>query len=148
VSTHILLDTGAVMCALLQTLGSSTMRRFACVSMSVAVTTWLITVALGTATATAGTFHFSFGTGAFGSFTTGAAAVDPGYELVTGLTFDELSGFYDYPPTFFEFTNQLATSLQPGAAFNPTTGAFINHFARDTYHDIEGSSRCPRLVNM
>jgi hypothetical protein len=29
-----------------------------------------------------------------------------------------------------------ALSLEPGAAYNPTTGAFINHFAGGSYDDI------------
>jgi hypothetical protein len=76
--------------------------------------------------ARADVFDFSFGSGVSGTFTTGAAASDPGYELITGLTFDLLSGTYNdgFP---FSFTNLVGQDFQPGAAFNPTTDAFINH---------------------
>jgi hypothetical protein len=42
------------------------------------------------APAKADVFESSFGSDAMGTFTTGAAANDPGYELITGLTFDVL----------------------------------------------------------
>jgi hypothetical protein len=56
----------------------------------------------------------------------------PPLELITSLTFD------------FVVTNDNVThtgpftaiSLEPGAAYNPTTGAFINHFAGNSYDDI------------
>jgi hypothetical protein len=80
-------------------------------------------------------FDFSFGPNAFGTFTTGAAAADPGYDLITGLTFDVLMGV-DTNAHPFSFTNQVGSGFQPGAAFNPTTDAFINHAAGSTFNDI------------
>jgi len=103
------------------------------------LTTWAARVALAllpllvAAPAGASTIYaFNFGGAAAGSFVTNGAAVDPGYELITSLTFD------------FVVTNDNVThtgpftaiSLEPGAAYNPTTGAFINHFAGNTYDDI------------
>jgi PEP-CTERM motif len=79
------------------------------------------------APAKADVFDFSFGPGASGTFTTGAASpTDPGYELVTGLTFDVLSGKTDSGVSF-SFKDQVGEFFVPGAAFNPTTEAFIHH---------------------
>jgi hypothetical protein len=88
------------------------------------------------APAEAGVVGFSFGAGASGTFTTGAASpTDPGYELITGLTFDVLSGNSDdgFP---FSFINLGGSGFQPGAAFNPSTDAFINHAGGNTSDDI------------
>src|SRR5260370_28166887 len=92
---------------------------------------------LTTAPARAAVFDFSFGPDAFGTFTTGAAAADPGYDLITGLTFDVLTGV-DENNVPFSFTNEVGSGFEPGAAFNPTTDAFINHFAGGTFPDIGG----------
>jgi hypothetical protein len=81
-------------------------------------------------------FNFSFGltapfcsggspTCAFGTFTTGAAAPDPGFDLITSLTFSVLRGM-DSNGVPFSFTNLAGEDFLPGAAFNPTTDAFIN----------------------
>lgn len=103
------------------------------------MTTWATRVALAllpllvAAPAGASTIYsFNFGGAAAGSFVTNGAAVDPGFELITSLTFD------------FVVTNDnvthtgpfIAISLEPGAAYNPTTRAFINHFAGNSYDDI------------
>jgi hypothetical protein len=103
------------------------------------MTTWATRVALAllplvvAAPASASTIYaFNFGGAAAGSFVTNGAAVDSGFELITSLTFD------------FVVTNDNVThtgpftaiSLESGAAYNPTTGAFINHFAGNSYDDI------------
>lgn len=63
----------------------------------------------------AATFDFSFGSGVDGTFTTGAVSpTDPGYHLVTGLTFDLLSGT-DLNGNPFSFTGLVASTLAPGA---------------------------------
>jgi hypothetical protein len=73
-------------------------------------------------------FNFSFGTNAAGTFETGAASIaDPGYYLVTDLTITSFNG---------EVVDVHATGFQPGAAFNPATGAFLNHAAGGTFPDI------------
>jgi hypothetical protein len=80
------------------------------------------------ASATADVFDFSFGPGVNGTFTTGALSpTDPGYDLITGLTFNLLSGATEVGAPF-SFTDEVASVFQPGAAFNPTTAAFVNHF--------------------
>jgi hypothetical protein len=78
--------------------------------------------------ARADVFGFSFGSGVSGTFTTGAAAADPGYQLITGLTFDLLSGVYEdgFP---FSFTKVVGTGFKAGASFNPTTDEFTNDSA-------------------
>jgi hypothetical protein len=88
------------------------------------------------ASAQAEVFDFNFGPGVTGTFTTGASSpTDPGFDLITGLTFDLLSGDddNDFP---FSFTNLVASGFATDAAFNPTTAAFINHFAGMTFDDI------------
>jgi hypothetical protein len=86
--------------------------------------------------AKAATFNFSIGPNAVGTFTTfNGGSADPGYDLITTLTFDRLSGTEE-SGTPFSFTNVEATTFQVGAAFNPTTHAFVNHFLGDTFHDI------------
>jgi hypothetical protein len=82
--------------------------------------------AFGAASAKADVFDFSFGSGVSGTFTTGAAASDPGYKLITGLTFDLLSGT-SASGVKFSFTDVLGGVFANGAAFNPTTDAFINY---------------------
>lgn len=80
-------------------------------------------------------YNFNFGSAASGFFVTDGAAVDPGFELITAMTFD------------FVMTEDLAvhagpftsTSFVAGAAYNPTTGRFINHFVGGTYDDFGGT---------
>ena len=72
------------------------------------------------APAKADVFDFSFGDDAKGTFTTGAAASDPGYELITGLTFNKLAD----AEGGFSLPVMTGQSFEQGAAFNPTTGAF------------------------
>jgi hypothetical protein len=93
--------------------------------------------------AQAAVFDFSFlpppgfGSGsATGTFTTGAASpTDPGYDLLTSLTFNTLSG----GPPPFSFPGLVTTSFAAGAAFNPTTDAFINHFGGNTFPNYGGT---------
>jgi len=83
--------------------------------------------------ASAAVFDFSFGPDASGqvvdgTFTTGAASpTDPGYNLVTDMTFFLLF----FVPTTSGPTrvggSAAVRSLATGAAFNPRTDAFINH---------------------
>ena len=87
------------------------------------------------APAKADVFDFSFGAPscvneptspcASGRFATGNAASDPGFDLITGLTFNLLKGVAENGD-FFSQTNLRAEKIQAGAAFNPTTDAFIN----------------------
>jgi hypothetical protein len=102
------------------------------------------------APAKADTFDFSFGVSsggppcsfesppcASGTFTTDGAASDPGFELITGLTFNVLQG---ETTTGFPFivTNEVGKNFAPGAAFNPTTRAFVNHSGGRAVNDIGG----------
>ncbi|HEY1863790.1 MAG TPA: PEP-CTERM sorting domain-containing protein [Roseiarcus sp.] len=88
---------------------------------------------LAIAPAKADIFDFSFGAPscvdgapcAFGTFTTGAAAPAPGFELITGLTFNVLKGVDDGGNPF-SFTNVAGKDFELGAAFSPTTDAFTN----------------------
>jgi hypothetical protein len=89
------------------------------------------------ASAQAAVFDFSFGPGVIGTFTTGAAAADPGFDLITGLTFGLLSGT-DLSGVHFSFANEVASDFAAGAAFDPTTAAFINHSEGSTFDDIGG----------
>jgi len=88
-------------------------------------------------------FSFVSGPGAFavGAFTTGAASpTDPGYDLVTSLLFEILSGTTESPEgsTSIFLTNLAASDFSPGAAFDPTTDAFLNHAEGKTFDDIGG----------
>ena len=103
------------------------------------LTTWAARVALAllplvvAAPASASTIYaFNFGSAATGSFVTNGAAVDPGYELITSLTLD----FVMTDDNVIHTGPFMALPLEPGAAYNPTTGAFINHYAGSTYDDI------------
>jgi hypothetical protein len=109
--------------------------RHASVAFAAAVSCLAGVLAIGSAKADV--FDFSFGPGVSGTFTTGAAASDPGYELITGLTFDLLSGKTS-SGVDFSFTDVVGSGFQPGAAFNPTTDAFINHFGGGAFNDIGG----------
>jgi hypothetical protein len=106
------------------------------------------------APAKADTFDFSFGAPscvnepttfacALGAFTTGAAAADPGFELITGLTFNLLQGVAAAGNPF-SFTNVAGEDFQPGAAFNPTTDAFISHAGGGTTNNI-GTFQLPEV---
>lgn len=85
--------------------------------------------------AKADVFDFSFGPGVLGTFTTGSAASDPSYQLITGLTFGLLSGVYEdgFP---FSFANLVGEAFQAGAAFNPKTGAFMNNSTGGPYDNV------------
>jgi hypothetical protein len=80
-------------------------------------------------------YNFNFGSAASGFFVTDGAAVDPGFELITSLTFN------------FVMTEDLAvhtgpfttTSFEDGAAYNPTSSRFINHYVGGTYDDFGGA---------
>lgn len=70
-----------------------------------------------------------------GTFTTGAASgTDAGYFLLTGLTFTALR---DTGGTL-NTGSLLQTAFEPGSAYDPTTEAFINHYAGNTYTDYGG----------
>jgi hypothetical protein len=90
------------------------------------------------------TFTLSGEISATGSFTTdGASPVDPGYELLTSLTFDQFVGFetgttYDGPFTCTEF--------DLNAAYNPTAQTFISHAGGNTLADV-GELLFPDIVN-
>jgi hypothetical protein len=79
------------------------------------------------ASAKADVFDFNFGLEASGTFTTGAAAPDPGFELITGLTFGVLSGQTEDGEKF-AFKDVVGSDFAAGAAFDPTEEHFINHF--------------------
>ena len=79
-------------------------------------------------------YDYTFGTAAAGTITTGAAASDPGFFLLTDLT---VTQFTDSQLGAVSVSVNQA-SFDPGSAFNPTTGAFINHFAGNTYNDYGG----------
>ena len=69
---------------------------------------------------------------ASGFFTTDGAAVDPGYELVASVTFNEI-----FNPNGGVFTGPYTgTDFEPGAAYNPITGEFINHSGGNTYPNL------------
>jgi hypothetical protein len=89
--------------------------------------------AFANAPAKADAFDFSFESRAKGTFTTGAAASDPGYQLITGLTFNVLEDTADGDK---DFPNMIGQDFAPGAAFNPTTGAFTNHLNGGDVHNI------------
>ena len=63
-----------------------------CASVIYAATVACLAVVFASASVRADVFDFSFGPRATGTFTTGAAASDPGYELITSLTFDVFKG--------------------------------------------------------
>jgi hypothetical protein len=79
-----------------------------------------------------------------GSFTTGGAApTDPGYELLVSLTFDQIK---DQSGTVHVGPFTKTTSFEPGAAYNPTTIAFVNHYLGGTYSDLGRLSLSRLLV--
>jgi hypothetical protein len=90
---------------------------------------------LANGSAKADVFDFSFQgeSAAKGTFRTGGGATDPGYELITGLIFNVLEDPADGDR---DFPNMTGEDFAPGAAFNPTTGAFINHLHGGTVDNI------------
>lgn len=100
----------------------------------------LALVAMGcAASAQASTiYNFTFMDGsvavASGSFTTSGAAADPGYELIASFTFNYLTTIDDTV-----YTGPFTQSPDiPSAAYNPVTGAFLNHFNGGTWGDFGG----------
>ena len=92
-------------------------------------------LALTATQARADQFNFTIGPDASGFFTTGAASTtDPGYFLLTGIEFTSISGT-DSDRVTFSYQNEIDSEHDPGAAYDPTTGAFVNHFAGQTYTD-------------
>ena len=100
-------------------------------------------------------FDFTFSAGdpnntATGTFTTVApSSTDPGFDLITGLTFDQLQVIGlppgedpDAPPPNgprpFTFNDVVVSEFAPGAAFDPTTLAFINHSPGGPFNNIGG----------
>jgi hypothetical protein len=80
-------------------------------------------------------YDFAIGTSATGTFTTaGASPTDPGYFLLTNITLSSISGT-DNDGTSFSYMNEVDTSLPTGSAYDPSTGAFINHFFGSTFND-------------
>jgi hypothetical protein len=93
------------------------------------------TMALGMGTKARGDldFNYSFGTAAAGTFTTGAASpTDPGYFLVTSLT---VTQFTDSMLGAIQVSVR-ASQFEKDAAYDPTTGAFINHASNSTFQDV------------
>ena len=80
-------------------------------------------------------YNFTFMDGATlagsGSFTTDGPSADAGYDLVTSLTFDQVLA-----ETGTLYTGPFAMELKPGAAYNPVTGEFINHYNGGTFNNI------------
>ncbi len=111
-----------------------------------AVASGLLGALLVDAPANAAVYDFSFWAGVYGTITTGAAAADPGYQLVTGLTFDLLSGETSQGSDF-SFMNQVASELETTAAYNPTTQAFINHYEGGDFDDL-GNFSLPAPVEI
>jgi hypothetical protein len=90
------------------------------------------------------TFTLSGGTNTTGSFTTdGASPLDPGYELLTSLTFDQLIGF----PSGTSYGPFTCTEFDPNAAYNPTTQTFINHAGGEAHPEDVGELLFPDIVN-
>jgi len=69
---------------------------------------------------------------ASGTFTTDGPAVDPGYDLIEAFTVDQIresNGTMLGGPF-------VAYFLSPGAAYDPATGAFVNHAGVLSHPDI------------
>jgi hypothetical protein len=66
-----------------------------------------------------------------GSFTTDGPSADAGYDLVTSLTFDQVLA-----ANGIVYTGPIAMGLNPGAAYNPVTGEFLNHYGGGTYANL------------
>lgn len=95
----------------------------------------LVGLALAALPARAEIFQFDFSTRAQGTLTTAGGSLDPGYDLILNLTFDFLTGEDDGGDPV-HIRNTAAINLQRGAAYNPTTGAFINHGSGGTVANI------------
>jgi hypothetical protein len=81
-------------------------------------------------------YSFSFGSNATGTFTTGAASpADPGFFLVTAL---QVNTFIDAQLGEVPVSIAATSSGQfaPEAAYDPTTGAFVNHFGGGTFTNL------------
>jgi hypothetical protein len=117
-------------------------------------TTWcarlllaLVTLGLAASAQASTIYNFTFTLAgqlsASGSFTTdGASPVDPGYDLLTSLTFDEIIGW----PSGTSYGPFTGTEFDPNAAYNPTTQTFINHARGVTSFDV-GELLFPDIVN-
>jgi hypothetical protein len=68
---------------------------------------------------------------ASGSFTTDGPSADAGYDLVTSLTVDQVMA---YDGTLFD--GPFVMPLPDSAAYNPVTGAFINHANGNTHNNL------------
>jgi PEP-CTERM motif len=81
-------------------------------------------------------YSFSFGSNATGTFTTGAASpADPGFSLVTALQVNTFVDATSGPvPVSIDATS--SGQFAPEAAYDPTTGAFVNHFGGDTFTNL------------
>jgi hypothetical protein len=96
----------------------------------------LMAVAFAASAQAATIYDFTFTTSAgvltgSGSFTTDGPSADAGYDLVTSLAFDQVLG-----KNGVLYTGPFAMVVADGAAYNPVTGAFINHSWGNTYADI------------
>jgi len=84
---------------------------------------------------------------AAGSFTTDGPATDPGFELLTSMTFDFITGrsgtIYSGP-----FTTYGSSPFEPGAAYDPATGAFVNHGNATTSNNFGGADLIGRGVHL
>ena len=81
-------------------------------------------------------YSFSFGSNATGTFTTGVASPeDPGFYLVTAF---QVNTFIDAKLGSVPVSIAATSSAQfaPDAAYDPTTGAFVNHFGGGTLTNL------------
>jgi PEP-CTERM motif len=80
-------------------------------------------------------YEFSFGGNATGAFTTGAASGDAGFFLVTAF---QVNTFIDSKlgsvPVSIDATSSGQFASE--AAYDPTTGAFLNHFGGGTFSNL------------
>jgi hypothetical protein len=96
-----------------------------------------LALAFGVARADPVTYTFTFtdpNTGLLdgrGTFTTDGPGADPGFFLVTGVTFTTLR-------VDGAIQTGLVSSLEmnPGASYDPTSGRFVNHFGGQDFPDI------------
>lgn len=115
-------------------------------------TTWcarilLVLMAMGFAASaqTATIYNFTFMNGATltgsGSFTTDGPSADAGYDLLTSLTFDQVLA-----ENGILYTGPFLMSLRDGAAYNPVTGEFINHYNGGTADNLGSMHSIRRLM--
>jgi hypothetical protein len=99
----------------------------------------LLPLGLTTSAHAATIYNFTFTIGgtavAAGSFTTDGAATDPGYELLASIVFDYATLGSTGAVVTGPFT---MTEFYPGAAYDPSTGAFINHFGGSPHGNFGG----------